>query len=98
MTSECFATDSYHKAAQARKQSRCFFQIAGILEAVHESFPAHKASPVGHSSAHLLSCPGSSLLENQSARAPHVDVQHRQPAARDGSVSGEADRCPVSSH
>src|SRR5215510_5226313 len=74
MTSECFATDSYHKATQTRKQSRCFFQIAVILEPVHESFPAHKATAARLTSADLLPGPDRALLENPPAREPFVDV------------------------
>src|ERR1051325_434952 len=90
MTSECFAVDSYHKAAQTRKPSRCFFPIAAMLKAVHESFPAHKAPPVGHASVVLLSYAGCPLLANQSARAVDVDVQHRQLTAGAGTISGAA--------
>src|SRR6185369_15243089 len=37
MTSECFATDSYHKATQTRKLSRCFFQLAAMLACENHS-------------------------------------------------------------
>lgn len=61
-----------------------------MLKLVDESFPAHKTPAPRHTPARLLPGAGSALLENQPTRAHALDVQHRQPAAGDGSLPREA--------
>ena len=54
--------------------------------------PRTQTSPARLAPADLLHRAGRALLENQPARAHALDVQHRQPAARDGTLSREASR------
>lgn len=59
---------------------------------LYGSFSPHKTSPARHPPAHLLRRAGRALLEDQRAREPALDVQRRQPAAGDGTVSRSAAR------
>ena len=65
------------------------------LKLTNEPFSPHKASFARHTPAPLLSRAGSALLGTQRARAHALDVQHRQPAAGNGTVSREASRDQV---
>src|ERR1044071_586138 len=63
-----------------------------MLKLVHESFSPHTIAPAGLAAADVLSRAGSALLENQPARTHALDVQHRKPAARAGTLSRKATR------